>query len=483
MKRTLASFWLLIVVSGCEKPEVVTIGGRETDLTLVLTNPTACADCDPFRDVDTLRIDVTAGDEAVASDSFAYPDEAATLPDLEGFGVVRIALVGLSAGHVVSAGRTAEIALVPGEAMSVSLVFLPINRAYPLPGATVQPRMRHASVRLRDGRVLLLGGTDPLAERAWPTVEVYDPGIGEFTASESLLPAPIADPRWVWTKEGELLLAGGFGLFGEDTVASLADSAVYDPDAGTITAAGPLSTPRSGHCLTLYRDRQGVAMGGAEGDEVDYLKPSEETGEWAFSALPMRDFDAHDVTGCVSLADERVYVQGATSASTGLWEPHEGDDLGAAFRKASEGGDARYVSGAMLVPLADGRVWIGGGIESSSGQPVADARAFEAAELRFSVTMGLERPRFDGAWVPWIREDWGVAGCGWADATRTRSESSVELLNPAGAAPGEVIALDRDRPGCALSVLLDGSVLVTGGYAAGAAGVADAALLVPWPDE
>jgi hypothetical protein len=107
---------MLLLPVACKQPSVVTVGGASADVRVELVNPTSCDSCDPFEDVDTLRVEVWMADvdgveQRVASDSFAYPDEEPVVSGIEGFGVARIALVGLSNGRVVSAGRTLPIAL------------------------------------------------------------------------------------------------------------------------------------------------------------------------------------------------------------------------------------------------------------------------------------------------------------------------------------------------------------------------------------
>jgi hypothetical protein len=58
------------------------------------------------------------------------------------------------------------------------------------------------------------------------------------------------------------------------------------------------------------------------------------------------------------------------------------------------------------------------------------------------------------------------------------------LIAPRTGSNGVVASLDRTRPGCQVNTLLDGTVLVTGGYAAGdiVEEAADAAILVPYLD-
>jgi hypothetical protein len=55
------------------------------------------------------------------------------------------------------------------------------------------------------------------------------------------------------------------------------------------------------------------------------------------------------------------------------------------------------------------------------------------------------------------------------------------MIKPSTGEYAPLIALDRDREGCALSPLSDGSLLVSGG-GTDLSDPADAALIIPWPD-
>jgi hypothetical protein len=474
--------WFLTLLA-CRSPVIDVIPGYDTSLEVVVSNPTSCASCDPFRDVDTLKIEVTVGDDLVASDSFAYPDEPVSLPDLAGFGVVRITLLGLAGGRVISVGRTPEIVLVPDATMSVPLVFLPANRGLPLDAGMTTARLRHLALSLRDGSVLLVGGLDPLRQRVLADVERYDPTTGTFTEADPLPVAGVAEPKVATLADGAALLIGGFGIIGGNEVA-VPGSVLLDEAQSTFTAAGSLSQGRAGHCVAMFRARQGIVFGGAPGP-ADYLKP-DDTDTWSFSALEVRDLDAGRVTGCVPLSDGRVFLQGSDSGSTGIWDAaDESVDPAQAFTPMVEGasGDFRYVSGPVLLPTADGDVRVFGGADVSTGEVYADGRRFAADAMRFSEVPGFRQPRFDGLAAPWILPGWYAVGCGWADAARDSGEPSVELFSPDDTEAGTVVALDRTRPGCAMSVLPDGSILVTGGYEIdGSSSVADAALIVPYLD-
>ena len=472
----------LALAGGCKEPVVEVIEGVNTTLQVVVTNPTACPMCDPFVDIDTLRLDVSVGDDIVASDSFVYPGEGVTLPDLSPFGVVRITLLGLADGRVLSAGRTAEIVLLPNEDLTVPLAFVPANRVLPLAAPMLADRYRPTAVPRRDGSLLVVGGLDPMRERATALTELYDPLTALFVEAPPL-PRGVAAPDIAVLPEGARMLVGGFAAVGGNAVA-VETASVFDDTAGTLVEAGPLSVGRDGGCVAMFRERQGIAFGGAAGIAADYLKPDPETGLWGFEALNMRDFDQSAVTACAVFAEGRVFVQGRDAASTGVWSEDDAPDPGEAFTAINEGGagEVRYVSGPTLLPSADGGLRILGGADVTTGEVYADGRLYAPSAGRFAEINGFAAPRFDAQLVPWMLDGWYVAGCGWADAARATDEPTLELLAPEVGERSPLYPLDRERPGCALGVLPDGAILVVGGGAQGVPEGAPAAMLVPWLD-
>lgn len=473
--------WLLTLLA-CKQPDVIVVGGRHTDLQVRLVDPTGCADCDPFAGVDTVRLEVWRDGAVVATDSFAWPDETPELPDLEGFGVVRVAMVGLADGDVVSAGRTAEVALVPDTAQEVPMVFLPANEAVPIAAPMGVDRSRHAATRLADGSVLLVGGVDRDRNRAWDSMERYDPVAGAFVEVDATLPGWAAEPRLGTNPSGELFVVGGFVPVDGEEVA-IADAARVDPVDLSVSEVGAMNLPRSGHCFALYREKQGVVLGGAtDTEQAEYFRQSAE-GDWGFTIVPVRGLQQGDVAGCATLPDGRVFVQGADAVATGVWTHLDDETPGEAFRRMDEQSPhLRFARGPMVAALADGRAWVGGGEGTETGEVEADARVFDAGERRFGEAEPLGVARFEGRLDPWIVEDWAALGCGWADAARTTPEDTLELRDLATGDAGPVVRLDRPRPGCAVTTLADGSVLVTGGQDASSPGAPTAALVVPWPD-
>ncbi len=470
-----------LALLACKEPEQITVGGRTGSLTVNLLNPTACDRCDPWAGIAQVRVDVIAGDSLVSQATFDK-DEAIVLPDLSGFGVVRVQVLGLSVeGAVRSAGRTAEVALGPDVAAEVPLVFLPINRALPLAARMQAPRSRHVAVSLRDGRVALVGGEDPARSRTLPTIEVYDPATGAFTTMEEGLGSGVIEPALVTVDAGNVLLLGGGARIRAGEV-SVKDAVLFDIDDASVTPIAELNVARSGHCAARWKERQAIVLGGAEGEVADYVKPSD--GEWVMDAVPMRDFDPSQVRGCVPVADERVLVLGTDLDSTGIWAPVEGGDPGASFTPLTrtQASGLRFLERAMVVPLPEGGAWIAGGLDVANGRAVTGSRLFDAAGDRFTEGRTLTQPRVDGRWT-WWKDGVLALGCGYGDAARSTASGPLELMDLRGSGPIPTIALDRARPGCALSTLPDGTILVTGGFASDQATEASAALILPWRDQ
>lgn len=473
--------WILLA---CASDRPTTLPGVDAPLTVELVNPTTCSFCDPFVGLDTLRVDVLVDGGVVSSEAFDYPGDEVVLPDLADFGVVRIRLVGLSGGEVRSVGRTLEIALQPETSLTVPMLFLPANTTIPLGANMTADRSRHAAFRRRDGTVLLLGGVNPDRDGTFSSGEVFDPATWSFQVyGGGNLPAGVGAPRWSWAATDEVLLVGGFVTSPSDDDVPSATTAVWSQADDQIRPGPGLNTPRDGHCFSMYRGRLGIVFGGtADSNAGELAKLSDNTGDWELVNVPMRDFDQTLVSTCATLPDSSVFLVGDTAASTGTWSYDEGDtDAGEGFRPIDllgEGAD-RQVDGPLAVAVGE-RVWIAGGADVAGGQAVDDGRWFDPARNGFLPAPSLAEARFDPSVDAWIEPGWVVVGGGWADTGHTRAVSSVELVAPEADLAGPLVPADRDRNGLIVTTLLDGTVLVTGGYDAGDDGVIDAALVLPW---
>jgi hypothetical protein len=123
----------------------------------------------------------------------------------------------LSAG---STGRSINEAVT-----DTAELFDPATNRFTATGKLAAPRHKHAAVRLRDGRVLVLGGADSRLRGFYNSAELYDPATGRFAPTGSMGTARYK------IREAAALLADGRALVaGGGTRLE-----VYDPATGVFS--------------------------------------------------------------------------------------------------------------------------------------------------------------------------------------------------------------------------------------------------------
>jgi hypothetical protein len=226
-------------------------------------------------------------------------------------------------------------------------------------GPPSSARSSVATLRLDDGDVLVVGGSDgsPLA-----TVERFHPATSAF-----LTAAPLGTPREAHTAtllpDGRVLVAGGERTF----AAFLSSAEISDPGVGAWTATVAMSEVRMAHTATLLLDGRVLIAGGTNGsttlssseafagacdvDGASLVTPSGTKTSCAPYRCPLRS-DAC-LTRCAAASD---CVDGTACDAHGACVPAPGATDGGssgcatARRGTSEGG-----SGAALGFL----LWLG----------------------------------------------------------------------------------------------------------------------------
>src|ERR1700687_5969453 len=169
------------------------------------------------------------------------------------------ASIRLRDGRVLICGGTAT-AKVGGVLSSAELYDSHTRRFIPTGSMTVA-RMGHTITMLRDGRVLIIGGARNIGFRAeLSSAEIYDPSTGTFSTTGSMR-TPREGHTATMLHDGRVLVVGG-----SDNGTHTLDSAeIYDPASGTFSGAGHLNQPRVPHVATLLHSGKVLIAGGGRG--------------------------------------------------------------------------------------------------------------------------------------------------------------------------------------------------------------------------
>ena len=486
--------WLLpTLLVGCadkgssDTGEDVVISAGQVTLSLV--NPTTNAP-DPLDGIQTLRVDITVGGDVIATDSFDYPDEAAEFTGLDEFGVVRFEIAGLTSGQVQSYGRSAETVIEPGETLDLEVTFLPINEVFSLDTTAYEKRSDHVAKRLMNGQVALVGGHNANRSDSYDSIGFFDPIAKTYSPSLVYMEAPVGSPQSFLTADGELMIVGGAELVGASTEVASNLVQIYDPAVNTVNSVATMGYARSNHCATRYLNNAFAVIGGANtADWVDIVKLNpKDPDEWTVTTVRLEHDDVdfysfEEAHSCGVFEDGTIFIQGEASATTGLWDlANAGSAPGQAF-SSHAGGQVNFVKNAIVWPISDDAMWVAGGVDVSTGNVTNDASEFQTDTMQFVSGQPLIVPRQNASVDPWIEENWLVVGCGYDDNVND-PVGSIEFIAPRTGSTGFTADLDRTRPGCQVTTLLDGTVLVTGGYAPEdlVNNAPDAAIMVPYVD-
>jgi hypothetical protein len=231
-------------------------------------------------------------------------------------------------------------------------LYEPSRHAFVPVGAMTTPRGGFTATRLRDGRVLVAGGTDGASLVA--TAELYDPRTRRFTSTGSMR-APRAAHAAALLRDGRVLVTGGTSEGG----GALATAEIYDPRTGSFTTAGRLRVARHKHAAVTLRNGTVLVVGGS--DARDFF------GRHATAEVfdPRRGRSARLVRlkearfkladAVVLLPSGRVLVAGG-GLSVEVYDPRTGR-----FRAGGRIGSRLSFATATL--LGDGRVLVAGGYD------------------------------------------------------------------------------------------------------------------------
>ncbi len=313
-------------------------------------------------------------------------------------------------GTILVAGGTT----VAGSLTGTAELYDPESGTWTATGSMVEARAGHTATLLPDGRVLVAGG---ITERVGPSsAELYDPATGTWTATGGLaefrgghaavlLPSP----------DGTVLVVGGDGVPGGDSPVPLATAELFDPASGTWSATASMAAGRIGLTATLLADGTVLAVGGyGDGPGRDRrirrtLRPGN------------RNLDRDRPDGAASL------------------QPH------------------RHAAGRRIPGRARG-----GGARDRN-RNVASAELYDPSTGSWTATGGIAEARH--AHTATLLPDGTVLVAGGDDGTGTDGvHATTALYDPVTGTWAATASLGAGVTGHMASQLIDGRVLVAGGY-------------------
>jgi N-acetylneuraminic acid mutarotase len=260
-------------------------------------------------------------------------------------------------------------------------------------GSMAEPRAGHTATLLPDGQVLVAGGS--ASNDASASAELYDPATGSWTATGSMGEAR-ADHTATLLLDGRVLVAGGFGVTSAE---------VYDPRVGTWAPTGAMIADRAYHTATLLPDGRVLVVGGFNSNRSTTSSENQATasaeiydpgtGTWTLAATMAEPRAGHTAT---LLPDGRVLVAGGSTANDSLhatasverYDPGTGSWLATGSMNV-----ARVYAAATLLP--DGSVLVAGGFSGGSNiEPtgaVAPAGLFDPTSGAWTVTNRMTEAR------------------------------------------------------------------------------------------
>jgi WD40 repeat protein len=370
-----------------------------------------------------------------------------SLPVVLSLSVLAACITAPTAPEAIGPAETA--ALKPVDDMESAVVSVG-NLAFAL--TMNAPRAAHTATLLPDGRILIAGGfrSEGRSEIPVASAELYDPERNAFYPTGEMKEARSGHTATL-LPSGQVIIIGGWGVQGR-----LATAELYDPQSGAFSHAASMAAPRASMTATLLEDGRLLIAGGDSARNK--LQVSTElydpvTNTFIEGGKLNQGRFAHTAT---LLKNGRVLLIGGRSSnntiltSAELYDPATGK-----FTYTGNLETVRYKHAAVL--LQEGNVLVVGGSDHRDwrGQYVS-AELYHVGKGVFTRTADLNRERFKLADAVALLENGNVLVAG--------GNRQIEIFDPRHQRFLLGESLDNDAYYSVATPLLDGSVLITGGY-------------------
>lgn len=311
----------------------------------------------------------------------------------------------LQTGEVLAAGGCSTFFC--DSSLASAELYDPSAGTWSTTGSMTMPRTEFTASLLDDGRVLAAGGCNTsFLCTGTNTAELYDPATGLWTATGSM--NAIRDGHVaVVLKNGKVLVAGGIGICNSQVCNTLASAEIYDPQTGSWTPTGDMTTSRIGHTATLLPGGRVLVTGGC-----------------ASTGLPC--------SGGAALGAE-VY-----DPTSGTW--------------TATGPMVNGRTDAVATELLSGAVLVSGGL-NGGGFTLSSAELYDPSTGLWTATGNMNAARFGN--MATLLGDGQVLASG--------ADGSAELYDPANGLWTSTGSMSASRSGISATALPNGTVLAAGG--------------------
>ncbi|MFY0563390.1 kelch repeat-containing protein [Archangium lansingense] len=162
-------------------------------------------------------------------------------------------------GHTATVLHNGKVLIAGGTAPASEELYDPALKLWSLASPMSTPRYNHAAVTLPEGRVLVAGGgSSESSSPVLASAELYDPATNQWSPAGSLQTARRGHTMTLM-KNGRVLVTGGTDENGN----SLSSVELYDPATRMWSAMPGMSTGRTLHSATLLENGKLLVVGGS----------------------------------------------------------------------------------------------------------------------------------------------------------------------------------------------------------------------------
>jgi hypothetical protein len=328
-------------------------------------------------------------------------------------------------------------------------------------------RYQHSSTLLNNGSVLFAGGVTCATVGSCTylnSAELYNPNSGTITYTGSLT-TPRSAPA-VLLGNGKVLVAGGYSCDANGNCASLSSAEIYDPNSNSFSSAGNMTIDRYGHTMALLANGKVLIAGGetcSSSTSCNVLNTAElfDPVVGTFSGTGSLGLARYNASAAV-LSSGQVLIAGGYNGSTYPAAAELYDPVAGTFSTTGSLNTPRANATASWLEASGNIVLIAGGSTCTSpGCPTASAEYYQNGYFYFLSNMSV--PRLNQTATPLTNGQLFLAGGLDSCASSCVSAATSELYNPQTYSFASSQALTTGRSGHTATLLADGSVLLVGG--------------------